>query len=397
MITSNDEDEGSYTFTLKGFGMKKLIAGDGAAGDEMGRSISIAGNTVVVGAPADDLDKGSAYVFYRDQGGVDNWGQVKKITASDGESSDWFGISVAIDGDTLVAGADSDNFGSNARQGSAHIYYRNQGGSDCWGEVKKIIASDGSWDDRLGGCVSISGDTVVVGEYYGNAAYVFSRDQGGANNWGEVRKLTPSNGAGGYFGLSVAVDGDTIVVEGSLSAYVFYRNQGGADNWGEVKKLTLKDGVGARSVAVAGNTAVVGGYYENPSYNSDIGLAYVFYRDQGGPDNWGKVKEITAGDGEIDDQFAFPYVAISGDTVVVGASYTDIASNFRQGSMYLYMRNHGGADNWGTVTKLTAGDGTAEDYFGFSVGISDNTMVQGARWDDIAANGNQGSAYVCQR
>ena len=129
MITSNDKDEGIYTFTLKGIGMKKLNAGDNSAEDRFGVSVAISSDIMVAGAFCDDVGsnsgQGSAYVFYRNQGGPDNWGEVKKLIASDGESSEYFGSSVAIAGDIIVVGVRYDNISSNNNQGSAYVYYRN--------------------------------------------------------------------------------------------------------------------------------------------------------------------------------------------------------------------------------------------------------------------------------
>ena len=125
-ITSNDEDEGSYTFTVKGFGMKRLLANDNSEEDRFGASVAIAGDILVAGAPGDDIgsnsDQGSAYVFYRNQGGSDNWGEVKKLFASDGAVGDRFGRSLAISGNTIVVGAFFDDIGSNSDQGSVYIY-----------------------------------------------------------------------------------------------------------------------------------------------------------------------------------------------------------------------------------------------------------------------------------
>ena len=88
----------------------KLNASDRAAGDYFGRSVSIDGDTVVIGAHADDddgTDSGSAYVFTRDTAGdlASGWTEVAKLTADDGAGGDWFGISVSIDGDTVVIGS----------------------------------------------------------------------------------------------------------------------------------------------------------------------------------------------------------------------------------------------------------------------------------------------------
>ena len=117
-----------------------------------------------------------------------------RLTAFDGADKDLFGASVAMSGDTVVVGAfNADGGGSN--RGAAYIYARNQGGTDNWGLVKKLTSSDIADDDWFGGAVAIDGDTVVVGASGEDgagldrgAAYVFARNQGGANNWGQVEE-----------------------------------------------------------------------------------------------------------------------------------------------------------------------------------------------------------------
>ncbi len=110
--------------------------------------MSVAGDTAVVGASGADVggrgDQGAAYVFYRDQGGADAWGQVGKLTAADGAAGDGLGDSVSVDGDTAVVGAGEADVGGNDDQGAAYVFYRNQGGADAWGQVAKLTAPDGA-------------------------------------------------------------------------------------------------------------------------------------------------------------------------------------------------------------------------------------------------------------
>ena len=101
----------------------KLTAGDAAASDWFGRSVALDGGTIVVGADDDDdggTDSGSAYIFRTDDGGA-TYGQVAKLTASDAAAGDSFGVSVAIDGDTIVVGADGDD-DAGTRSGSAYVF-----------------------------------------------------------------------------------------------------------------------------------------------------------------------------------------------------------------------------------------------------------------------------------
>ena len=119
--------------------------------------------------------------------------EVAKITASDGAPEDGFGYSVAVSGDTLVVGAQLADIDGKSAQGAAYVFYRNQGGANRWGQVKKLTASDGAEGDRFGWSVAISGDTIAIGAFNADvgicedppncydqgAAYIFYRNQGG--------------------------------------------------------------------------------------------------------------------------------------------------------------------------------------------------------------------------
>jgi len=278
----------------------KLTASDGAASDYFGWSVALSGDTALVGADNNDDDganSGSAYIFERNNSGADNWGEVKKLTASDGAAGDIFGYSVGLSGDTALVGA----WGDDSGQGAAYLFERNTGGVDNWGEVAKLTASDGAASDSFGSSVSLSGDTALVGAPYNDtfgSAYIFKRNSGGVDNWGQTKIITASDSAAGdEFGSSVALSGDTALVgayfddddgANSGSAYIFERNDGGADNWGEVKKLTASDAAAGddfgRSVALDGDTALVGAR-DGDGAIADSGSAYIFERNSGGADN----------------------------------------------------------------------------------------------------------------
>jgi hypothetical protein len=263
---------------------------------------------------------------------------------------------------------------------------------------QKLVANDGGADDTFGGSVAISGDTAVVGAYgdgnYRGSAYVFVRS---GSSWILQQKLTASDSANSdMFGISVAINGDTIVVGASQfdpynmgqgKAYVFVRS--GA-TWDERLKLTASDGaVGDRfggSVAISENMVVVGA----SNNNTGRGSAYVFV-----PSGrfWSEQLKLTAWDGASDDQFGSS-VAISGDTVVIGAHRADINSKHDQGSAYVFVRS---GSLWWLQKKLIASDGAAGDRFGKSVAISGDTVVVGAYFDDISSNTDRGSAYVFVR
>jgi hypothetical protein len=392
-----------YVFATWGE-QQKLSAPDWAANDLFGLSVAISGNTAVVGAYLDDIganiNQGSAYVFLRS---VNSWSFQQKLIASDGAASDGFGSSVAISGDTAIVGSSFDDVGANSNQGSAYVFVRS---GNSWSQQQKLIVSDGATSDYFGASVAIDGETVVVGAFRDDvgadadqgSAYVFVRS--GAS-WSLQQKLTASDGAAvDWFGLPVAVSGETIVVGAYLddigadtdqgSAYVFVRS-GAA--WSQQQKLTAADGAAydnfGTSLAISGDTAVVGAPYDDVGADTDQGSAYVFVRSGA---TWSQEKKLTARDGAPDDKFGSS-IAISGETAIVGSPFDNIAANAAQGSAYVFLRD---GTSWSLQHKLTGSTGAASDRFGWSVAISGNTVVAGAPYSDKAYI-DQGSAYVFVR
>jgi uncharacterized repeat protein (TIGR01451 family) len=325
---------------------QKVIAIDGASSDFFGLSVAISGDTAIVGAHGDNVgantDQGSAYVFVRNG---NTWSQQAKLTASDGAANDNFGISVAISGDTALIGAHAD-VGANADQGSAYVFVRS---GTIWTEQQKLTASDGAAVDQFGISVAISGDTALIGAYCDDVSV--NADQG--------------------------------------SAYVFTRS---GTTWTQQTKLTASDGATndnfGGSVAISGDTALIGAFLDVVGANVDQGSAYVFVRSG---TTWTEQQKLTALDGAATDRFGYS-VSISGDTAVIGAYWDDVGANGNQGSAYVFTRN---GTTWSQQTQLTASDGAAVDQFGFSA-ISGDTILVGAYYDDVGANGDQGAAYFYQ-
>jgi phage baseplate assembly protein gpV len=411
----------------------KLTAGDGAEWDLFGTSVSIDGDTMVIGAYGDDDDgtsSGSAYVFTRNTAGdlASGWTQVDKLTAgTNGAATGSFGISVSIDGDTIVIGAYlDDDKGDNS--GSAYVYTRVTAGdlTSGWTQLAKLTADDGADGDEFGYSVSIDGDTMVIGAFKDDddvkgednsgSAYVFTRDTPGdlTSTWTQLAKLTAGTdgAANDYFGYSVSIDGDTVVIGAYLdddkeynsgSAYVFTRTTAGdlASGWTQVAMLTADDGSPfdwfGYSVSIDGDTVVIGARYDDDK-GSNSGSAYVFTRDTPGDltSTWTQLAKLTAGtDGAADDLFGTS-VSIDGDTVVIGA-FRDDDDGSKSGSAYVYTRVTAGdlTSGWTQVAKLTAGDGAVNDEFGYSVSIDGDTMVIGAHYDNDPVKGDKsGSAYV---
>jgi hypothetical protein len=251
--------------------------------------VAISGDTIIVGAPpGSSIGLGSAYVFQRDAGGRDAWGQVAKLQASGGGPDNSFGSAVAISADTVVVGgADDADLGPDT--GSAYVFHRDAGGANAWGEVAKLKAADGAELDGFGRAVAIDSDVIVVGANgdedlgsHSGSAYIFRRDAGGPGAWGQAAKLlAPDGSEGDFFGSPVSLSGDLVLLgaSGARAAYIFDRNAGGADAWGEVARLTAADGLTrdffASGLAIDGATAVVAAEFDDDT-GLNSGSAYVF-------------------------------------------------------------------------------------------------------------------------
>jgi uncharacterized repeat protein (TIGR01451 family) len=361
---------------------QKLVGSDNFAGDWFGWFVSVSGDTAVVGAPFDDtlggIDAGSAYVFVRSG---TTWTEQQKLLASDGAADDNFGRSVSVSGDTAVVGAYHDVYPPTG-PGSAYVFVRS---GTTWTEQQKLLASDGAVGDNFGISVSISGDTAVVGAdeddtpdgANAGSAYVFVRS---GTTWTQQQKLLASDGAEfDFFGYSVSVSGDTAVVgavegnDDTGSAYVFVRSR---TTWTEQQQLLASDGAAeeawfGNSVSVSGDTAVVGAFLDNTPGGMDAGSAYVFVRSG---TTWTEQQQLLAPDGAAGDRFGGS-VSISGDTAVVGAYLDDTPAGMDAGSAYIFVRS---GTTWTEQQKLLAPDAAAGYKFGGSVSVSGDTAVVGA-------------------
>ena len=365
----------------------KLTASDGINQDFFGCSVAINGNTAIVGADMATISgvskRGAAYVFVKSNG---TWSLQQKLFAGDGAEEDIFGRSVAIEGDTAVVTAMWDDFGTNLNQGSAYIFVRS---GTSWTLQQKITGSDSTDKDWFGISAAISGNTVVIGSFLSDvggqpdagAAYVFVRS---GSFWTQQAKLTFSGpGTNDQFGVSVAIDGDAIVVGAYLndtgggnvdqgSAHVFTRI---GTTWGNRQDLISSDGAPGDyfgiCVAISGNTIVSGAYSDDFGTNADVGSAYIFTKTGG---TWTQQQKIVASDGMPSDHFG-ESAAISGNTILIGAPLDDTGSNTDQGSVYLFQKT---GSSWIQKTKITANDGVSGDSFGTNAAISGDTAIFGA-------------------
>lgn len=431
-----------------------LKALGGGANDRFGCSVAVSGDTAVVGANYEAgsatgvngtpdgaaTRSGAAYVFVRSGTA---WVQQAYLKASQVNANDEFGWSVAVSGDTAVIGAfreDSSTTGVNSTpnetardSGAAYVFVRH---GINWSQQAYLKASQVTVGGSFGKVVAVAGDTVVVGAPgelavengappVTGAAYVFVRS---GTTWTHQACLKGHEvGAGDQFGTAVAINRDTVVVGASEddssttgvngarndaardagAAYVFVRS---GTNWTQqaylkASQVTAGDKFGV-SVAVSGDTAAVGAFWEDSSSTgvnsapnesaADSGAAYVFVRRG---TNWAQQAYLKASQVTASDHFGRS-VTVSGDTVVVGAPFEDSGSaGFNgvpdesaasAGAAYVFVRR---GTSWFEHTYLKAPKVKAGHEFGYDVSVSGNTLVLGSPYEDISTT-RDGAVYV---
>lgn len=470
---SVDERGARYPITVDPIAQQAYVkASNPQMGDGFGRAVAISGDTVVVSATGEDSnattingdqsdnsasDSGAAYVFVRSG---TTWTQQAYLKASNTDSQDQYGCSVAISGDTLIVGAvnegsnatgvnGSQNNNNSLTSGAAYVYIRN---GTTWTQQAYLKASNAETYDRFGVSVAIDGETIVVGAFgedsnavgvngaqnnnsasNAGAAYVFVRS---GTNWSQEAYLKASNAdAGDFFGTSVTISGNTIAVGahfeasnatgingvqsnnvagGSGAAYVFVRS---GTTWTQEAYLKASNAdnndLFGLPVAISGDTLVVGAHAErgnsvgvngNEADNSvqNAGAAYVFVRHGS---TWTQQAYLKASNtGTPDDAFG-DSVAISGNTIVIGAhgedsNATGINGNETDnsapwaGAVYVFTRT---GTTWSQLAYVKASNTEQDDYFGISVAVSGSTIVVGADAEDSVSagiNGNQINGYA---
>ncbi len=383
----------------------KLTASDAAAGDYFGASVAVVGDLAMIGAWGGDsaagLDCGSAYLFSRSGGA---WTQHPKLAAADAAASDRFGSAVALAGSTALIGARGDTTPAGINAGASYVFTEVAG---IWTERHKLLANDGPQGDKGGMAVAVDGDTAVIGApddataagLAAGTSYVFVRYGSG---WLQQAKLTPADGAAGdRFGAAVAIAGDTLVAgapgdDGNVgmdagSVYLFVR---GGGIWGLQTKLTdpdaaSSDGFG-NAVAITGETVAVGAPSADGAAGANTGSVTVFFHNAG---SWNRQGKLIADDAVADDRMGIS-VAAYGDMILAGADGCDTSAGMNAGGAYLFNRV---GSTWSQQAKLTAPDGSALDRFGSAVALGSDTALVGAWADDTAAGADAGSAYVFMR
>jgi C1A family cysteine protease len=361
----------------------KILPNDGSANKAFGQSVSICGNYAIVGAYKDG-DKGNsagaAYIF-RQEG--TRWIQEAKLTAEDASPHDYFGYSVSISEDCAVAGAFNHN-GRGKGAGKVYVFRR---GSSGWDQEAELTASDGQQNDYFGYSVSVSGDYIIAGAYRDDdsgkdsgAAYIFKRS---GSSWNREAKLVPNDiTAGNHFGRSVSIyswNGDCYAMAGAIhhgdrggssgAAYIFRRS---GTAWIQETELTPDDIAAGDffgfSVSVSGSNgqwyAAVGADADD-DYGDSSGSVYVFHREGA---RWNLSQKLMPDEGTGGDFFGRS-VSISGEGgqwyLMTGADGDD-TSGYNAGAAYIF--KHTGTQ-WIRQAKLTPAGCPSGSRLGWSVSL----------------------------
>ena len=375
----------------------KINAFDGAANDQMGSATAVSGNRMIAGAKFDNNvspDCGSAYIYTYDGS---SWSLEQKINANDADTSDNFGTAVDIEGDLAVVGDNLDDTMGNS-SGAAYIFRFN---GTTWVQEQKLVAGDGQPGDEFGYSVSISNDVVIVGAYKDDfsglntgSAYVFRYN---GSTWVQEQKLNAIGPSpDDYFGYAVSVYNNVAVVGlyldddlgiNSGSAFVFRYN---GSTWVNEQKLTASNGaVGdafGYSVSNSDTIIAIGAYARSKdAFITASGGVYVFKYNG---TNWTQTQLIQAPDAADDDWFGFA-VSLSKETIITGAFHDDDLGA-ESGSAYVHRYN---GNTWIYEFKLKASDGDVGDELALCVAVDDFIVACGAPKNDDNGS-NSGSVYT---
>jgi hypothetical protein len=377
---------------------RQALVPTGAVGfTRYGQAVALSGDRAVVGAPSDGGTffggPGAAYAFERSQPSA-AWVQTQKLSAPGvGDNLQAFGVALALSADELLVGTPQANVGSEPDTGAVYAYAR-QGGD--WVAHETILASPPAYFDGFGTALARSGDALLIGGPRASeplspgAVFVFERPQA---EWTETQRVNAIDGSGDWFGSSIDLEGERMVVgayeddlaigEGAGSAYVFRRS---GTSWSLEQKLVAPDALAddslGTSVSISGDTVATGAARDDTTAGMDAGSVRVFLWTGS---VWALQATLTASDGAAEDRFGNS-VAVDGDVMAVGAPVHDTHT----GAAYIFVRTGG---VWAQQQKLVASDGALGDQFGASVALAGDVLVVGAPGDE----GDEGSAYVFTR
>lgn len=356
----------------------KLVPSDAATNGHFGHSVDLSDSTLVVGG------ENAAYVFESDG---TMWTQVAKLTASTGNS---FGAEVAISGDTIAIGSRNGQECNPAQYcGSVYVYERPASGWIDMTETARLVVSD-TGVSYFGSSVAISGNTIVAGTSRSSNpswAYVFVKPDSGWVNMTETCKLFPSPGSNLNFGISVSISGDTIAAVAPDGVYVFIKPEGGWQTVAQAAKLTTTENRWFETVHIKENTIVAG----DPSQLGGIGRAYVYAKPASGWTDMTQTARLNAAPCGGGIGYS---IGVDRDRIIL-SGVDDECNEMPRGAVYMYDKPEAGwSDMKPTATFIATDLTTGEEFLSLPVSLIDDLILAGAPNADCNAGPYCGSVYL---
>lgn len=396
-------DDGTYSRRIivsvgsENYDSDSLFSSDAQAYQQFGASVDTDGQYLIVGASRESSvasNSGAAYIYMRSG---NNWVFQYKLKASDAEASDEFGSAVSISGNVAVVGAyQEDSFGNSS--GAAYVFANTSG--NIWVQQSKLISDQPGANYYFGKSLAISGNQIIVGSDHdanfgtnAGAVYIFANSSG--NTWDLQRSFVADDASTyDYFGTYVDISGNLAVIGADRAgnggaAYVF-ANTGG-NTWVQQSKLDPEDLEDndrfGTTVAISGNHVAVSSILED-SAGTEAGAVYIFANTSGS--NWIKQGKIVASNAEANDNFGSA-LDISGTTVLVGVKYKDGPNGSNSGAAYLFIQSS--ANTWVEKNRLLNPSSSANDNFGGTVALSGNLALIGELYNDTMGS-SAGVAHI---
>lgn len=379
--------------------LAELTSSDGIC-DLFGLSIANDANTIAVGVPFYDPNghaTGAVYVYVKGSNGWSNMTQVARLTPSD-DGTDFLGQSVAIHGDTIVAGGYGYTVGSNIWQGALYVFTRPASGWTDMTETAPLTASDGAANDQMGKSLAMTADSVVTAAK--GAAYVFTKPTAGWVSGTQTAKLTASRSDIKL--TAVGMDEDTVAASDSVAvnkgkttgaAFVFIKPATGWIDMSQNAVLTPSDGTTkgffGQSIAVASDAVVVGSPEIHDGTIPEAGAAYVFVKPAMGWRSTTQTAKLTASPAKQSNRLGWS-VATDGNLVIAGATQSNDLFALGTGFAYVFSKPVAGWVDEHESSILKSSDGAIGDGFGFAVSISNSVIAVGAPFHKA----DVGAAYV---
>jgi hypothetical protein len=341
----------AYVYARKGDAWTqeaKLVVPDGNA-DAAAWSVALDGDRAAIGAPlalANGQSRGAVFVFERGCGGA--WKLADTVTAPDGAAGDNFGNSVGLSRGTLVVGAPFAPVNGTG-QGAVYVFRHDGAGSHKWREAKKLVAADGTPGSSLGYFVAVDGDTIAAGAPFQGPGLVYVYERGAQDAWAQRAELAPLAGTpdGELFGASVSVRGGRILVgaPGDGTGGLAYRGavfdfEIAKSKWTLARTLLAADASSGdyfgMGVAQSDQWVVCGAWFATVDGREGQGAAYAYPVHASG---LGTPVKLVAPDGAANDQFGLA-VGTGGSFVLAGAFEATVGSNAQQGAAYAFDMRH---------------------------------------------------------